>query len=311
MLILLYGQDTYRSWQKLKEIINQYQKKYPNSLSFGVFDDEKFSLDEIKQKIESQSMFDEKKLIVLKNILQDKNLSSDVLEYCQEKNLRDSQEVIILFYEAENIQIPDVEKKFSMFQEFRPLEGPRLICWIKDYVQKYSGQIDSQAIVWLTERVGSDLWRLSNELDKLLSFKNKKIITLEDVCFLTNGEIELDIFRLLDALGEGNKKRALELLSVCFQKRENEAYLLSMFLYQIRNLIKIRDLMEKRNSYSQLVKLSGLHPFVVRKVFWQAKKFSLEKLKSMYQRLLEIEIGLKIGQIEPRLGLTLFIEESL
>ncbi len=65
MLILLYGEDTYRSRQKLKEIVKKYKAKHQSGLNLVRFSNSEINLDKIKEKIESVSMFDEKKLILL------------------------------------------------------------------------------------------------------------------------------------------------------------------------------------------------------------------------------------------------------
>jgi len=60
MLILLYGEDGFRSRQKLNEIIKQYQDKNQIGLSLIRFKENDLDIDKIRQNIESVSMFDEK-----------------------------------------------------------------------------------------------------------------------------------------------------------------------------------------------------------------------------------------------------------
>jgi len=62
MLILLYGEDGFRSRQKLNEIIKQYQDKNQIGLSLIRFKENDLDIDKIRQNIESVSMFDEKKI---------------------------------------------------------------------------------------------------------------------------------------------------------------------------------------------------------------------------------------------------------
>ncbi len=91
------------------------------------------------------------------------------------------------------------------------------------------------------------------------------------------------------------------------EKGENEIYLLTMFIRQFRNLLIIKDLLEKGISYYELPRKTGLHPFVVKKTWEQAKNFSLESLKRVYAKLLEVDLAIKKGKIEPATALDIFV----
>ena len=67
MIFFLYGQDVYRSRAKLREIIEHYKKARKSGLNLKVFDFKKADFQDFKDVIRSVSMFNEKKLIILKN----------------------------------------------------------------------------------------------------------------------------------------------------------------------------------------------------------------------------------------------------
>lgn len=82
-----------------------------------------------------------------------------------------------------------------------------------------------------------------------------------------------------------------------------------MILRQFRILLELRDLYE-REDISQsnvLAEKTGLHPFVVKKSFSFVKRYSYEKLKDVYEQLLEMDIKIKTGQGEPSLLLDMFV----
>ena len=74
MIIFLYGPDTYRSRQKLNEIIEHYKKVHKSGLNLKYFDLQKSSYQDFKDEIQQASMFKEKKLLVLKNIFSNPDL---------------------------------------------------------------------------------------------------------------------------------------------------------------------------------------------------------------------------------------------
>ena len=82
-----------------------------------------------------------------------------------------------------------------------------------------------------------------------------------------------------------------------------------MLVYQIRTLLKLKDLLEKKVSYHNLAQKTGLHPYVIKKSSWQLKNFSLDQLKKIYQKLLQIDTRLKTGQIDSQTAFDLLIAE--
>ncbi|MFZ5559904.1 MAG: DNA polymerase III subunit delta, partial [Patescibacteria group bacterium] len=120
----------------------------------------------------------------------------------------------------------------------------------------------------------------------------------ENVELLVRPGIDLNIFDMVDALGQKNKSRVLKLFSQHIEKGEDEFYLLSMFIYQIRNLLRIKS--------TPIAKLD-LHPFVIRKTLYQVKNFTFEELKKIYYQLMTIDLEAKTGKTDIMIALELFL----
>jgi DNA polymerase III delta subunit len=103
---------------------------------------------------------------------------------------------------------------------------------------------------------------------------------------------------MVDALGQRNRSRAIQLFNQHIKKGEDESHLFSMFIYQIRNLIKVKS--------GPMAKLD-MHPFVIKKTNQQARNFSFEDLKKIYQKLLEIDLDVKTGKTDIKTALEMFI----
>jgi len=142
-----------------------------------------------------------------------------------------------------------------------------------------------------------------------MSYKVGQSINEDDIDLLVKSKIDTDIFKTLDALAKRDKKTAFRLLHEHLEQGENEIYLFSMFVYQIRVLLKLKDLIEKGTPFYNLPKLSGLHPFVVKKSSEQLKNFGFEQLKGIYKYLLKIELGLKKGRLDGSAALDLLVAE--
>ncbi len=304
MIIFLYGQDTYRMREKVKEIIAQYQKIHKSGLNLKRFSDFSDFDDSFKQS----SMFKEKKLVVISDLLSNNDFRDKFLE--KVNNLLKTDDLILIYQEDEfskNSSLFKTLKKKAKSQEFELLTGQKLKNWIKKEFDNYQRDIDSEALDLLIEYVGNDLWQMSNEIKKLVSYKTK--IEKQDVELLTRSKIETDIFKTIDAIADKNKKLALSLIHKHLEKGDSPLYLFSMINYQFRNLLIVKDLIEKHKPYNVIIKKTGLHPFVVKKSYYQCQKFDFQELKKTYQKIFQIDLSIKTGKVEPQLALDLLIAE--
>jgi len=310
MIIFLYGQDTYRSRRKLNEIIEHYKKIHKSGLNLKYFDDKKLDFQDFENEIQSASMFDEKKLIILENATKNKSFKNEFL--ASSKKFANSDNIII-FYEGEEISRNDplfkFLKKSGQSQEFQLLEGQRLKNWVKREIKNHKVSINPKALDQLINYTGNNLWQLANELSKLANFKKQQKIELDDVELLVKPEIETDIFETIEAIALKNRKKALLLIYNHLKKGDSPLYLLSMINFQFRNLLIIKDLIEKHYPYSSILKISKLHPFVLKKGWYLANKFTLPELKKIYQKIFQVDLAIKTGKINPEIALDLIISD--
>lgn len=310
MIVFLYGQDSYRLRQKLNEIIAEYKSKHKSGLNLRFFDcqEQKITLEDLKEKMQQVSMFKEKKMAIIKNLFSDKVLKEKFLE--QGKFFIDSDNVIIICEDGE-IRVNDSLLKFleknSKTQKFDPLSPAQLDAWLKKQIEAKKIRIEPMARDMLLNYAGDDLWRLSNELDKLANFKKDKDIIVKDVNLMVRPKIETDIFKTIDALAQKDKKLALNLLRKHLKNGDSPIYLLSMINFQFRNLLIVRDLIERKNSYTAIAKKSGLHPFVAQKSYYQAARFTLSELKKIYQKIFQVDCDIKTGKIDQEIALDFLV----
>lgn len=314
MIIFLYGPDSYRSAQKLKEITENYKAKHKSGLNFRSLDWSASALNEIKNILSSVSMFDEKKLVIVKNACSAARTDQEkAIETLKEKKVLQDERAIVIFSEAAKPEKSELfnwlVKHVKMAEFFENLTGVKLANWVKKEIEKNGGQIESSALEKIVSFVGGDLWQMKNEVNKLLSYKVNKLITEEDVDLLVKSKYDLNIFATIDALAARNKNLAYKLMHQHLAQGENEIYILTMFVYQFRNLLQIKNLIDAGIPSDALARKTGLHPFVIKKSWPQLRNFSQDVLKKIYDRLLGIDIAIKRGNIESQTALDLIVGE--
>lgn len=183
-------------------------------------------------------------------------------------------------------------------------EMPR---WIESETKKLGGKIEPDAAARLSEMVGEDTRIAAQELTKLLTYVNfERPVTLLDVDRVSIVSAQGNVFELVDALGQGDGKKAQYVLHQLLE--EEEAFeLWGMVIRQFRLLLQARELLDDRASNPEVQKALGLHEFVAQKVTNQAKRFSLSALESIYHKLLDIDEGAKTSRIPLDLALDTLI----
>ena len=318
MIIFLYGDDDYQSTQKLSAIKEKFAKRDAFGLGLSVLDyDEREGKASLSEVVGAGGLFSSKKLVIVRSVFNFGSSSDqeNILEFLKvKKNLPEDREVTIVFWEKGSPRKNNKLFKFliqkSKNREFEKLEGGNLSGWAEEKVEQLRAGISPEAVQRLVAYVGNDLWRMENEIGKLANFKGGEIIEANDVDLLVKSKTEADIFKTVEALGAGDKKTALGFLHNQLEKGDDPFYILSMYIYQFRNLLKIGSYYYQGiTDQYEIAKDAKIHPFVVGKGIAQLRGFSQEKLKKIYGKLSRIDIDVKTGAIDIGLALDKFVME--
>lgn len=293
MIILFHGKDSYRIKEKIDEFVKAYKEKNKNYFGLNYLNGKEITLFDLKEEMLSYSMFSEKKLIIVNNLLSNQKNKEDFLS--QIDLFKKSENILILV--EENEVLGKIIDDFDKVNKFDLLNGLKLKDWIKKKVVLLESEIEEEAINKIVEYIGGDLWQINNELMKLSSYSKK--ITSDNVSKMVRPKNEINIFDTLDAVAQKNKKKAISLLRIHVDKGDSPIFLLSMIASQIRNIISVKN--------GAVVK--QMNPFVYRKSVSQAKNFTMEDLKKIYSRILELDFEIKMGKINPDISLDVLISE--
>ena len=185
-------------------------------------------------------------------------------------------------------------------------------------ISKLVNYIDSARLLQKDVRsIGAPSLASNGTSDPLFA-SNLTLIRIKDVEELVKPKIEANIFALIDAIGAKNNKSAIEYLNKLIDAGENEIYILTIIVYQFRNLLIVKDYFENSNDKVQMSnqnlkfkisKQTRLNPYVVQKTMIQAKNYTMDNLKKIYRRLLDYDFKIKTGQIEPKITIYLITSE--
>ena len=177
---------------------------------------------------------------------------------------------------------------------------------------EYVAKITPGAAQALASVVYDDLLRADNELHKLVCYVDgEHDINEQDVAALTPYVPEANVFEMVDALANGDGKRALQLIyqSLHDNPKDPGFNLYGMVVRQFRLLVMAKDHLDSGGSSQaqSMGRALGVRPFVAGKLATQSRAFTLAQLERILKHLQRYDQDMKTGRIEPRLALDLLV----
>ena len=198
-----------------------------------------------------------------------------------------------------------------VLQEFRIPSKQEMPARIKAMVEEEGGSIEERAAGELAQVVGDDILMLRQEVKKLCLYTNgERSIRVEDIRVLCSNIPEEDVFSMVDAFAQGNAKQALHHLKLMFANQEY-VYVFAMVVRQFRLLLMAKEALQETSNEPAIAGMLHVHPYVVKKIVQQSRRFSFEQLEDIYRALYDLDGDVKRGLVQPDVGLEmLFFEKS-
>ena len=193
-------------------------------------------------------------------------------------------------------------------KEFPLLKTRDLHEWIRNRVIRTGCDIESTAVQVLAEHIGANLWVLSSEIEKLCLYKQGERIVSSDILDLVSYIRETNIFVVIDSLMSGNRSTAITQLHRMLEDGAAPTYLVFMITRQFRLLLQAKELISQRYSMAQVAGQLGIRSdYAIRKILEQARGYTVDRLKAIYDKILNVDIAIKTGKYETQLALDLLL----
>jgi DNA polymerase-3 subunit delta len=209
-----------------------------------------------------------------------------------------------------NNPLMKVVKAVAEVKEFGNMDPNDLRGWVQKQVMERNGSITTNAVQLLVDMIGTDLWALDSEVEKLSLYTTGRTIEIEDIEEMVVSVKEVSVFAVVDAVMEGNHTVAMRSLTKMLEGEATVPYLLSMLGRQVRLLLLAKDLIEQQVAQGELGSRLGINsPYPLRKTLAQARRFTPEALTQLHTGLLETDIAIKTGAQGERLALEFLVAE--
>jgi DNA polymerase III delta subunit len=293
MIFFFYGPNAYAAQRKLAEMAETYVKKAGSDFGLERIDGSEAKPDQIIGALQASPFLANSRLVVIRDLGKNKAASEKILTALDHV----PESTVAVFYDSE------VDQRTSYFKgmtkqatvkavKFDRLAMPQLMSWVAKEVQSAGGTIDRSAAAKLVETVGDDQWRLAGEVAKLVNYDAK--VSVETVGLLVEQSSNESIFDLVEAMSSGNLKSALKIYTQLLADRTNEIYVLTMVMWQLRNLLLAKT--AGNMSSAELAKQAGLSPYVAGKALARQRGLSKEVLTAAFYEAIETDYAIKSGK---------------
>lgn len=296
MILFFYGPNSYEARRKLRAITDKYVAKN-GDIGLERFYAPEADANQLTDALTTLPFLASTRLVIVEDLGQNKPLAEEVIKILN--RVADSTNVV--FCETAPDQRTSWFKqlvKIAKVEKFELLAGPPLLSWVQKKAGDFGGKIDRATASLLIQYAGNDQWRLTNELQKLVNFQsNINQVSIEQ---LVEPQFDNGIFDLIDALGAGNAKTAIELYYGLRGKREDPYKILGMIGWQLRNLLLVMAAGETLNwQASAIASKVKLAPYVVSKSLRSARQLGPKQLRQMYRQLVRTDWQLKRTPLDP------------
>jgi len=295
---LVYGQENYpvfHLFSSLKKLIQQQE-----TITVEQYDYSQVSLEEILPNWDALSLFAEKKIIVLSHL--DKLKKNDAKLLKEWLDAHHDTSGLFLFLTAVKLdaRLPLVKsvKKYGevIKTDHLPPAGVRKL--VARHGEEYDVSFAPQVIGSLIHYHDGNLQLIFREVEKLALFVEPGgVVKSDDLELLGCGTAAGNIFTLVDALGAGNVKVALQVLNRLLWDKTVPLVILTMVVRQYRLLALASAPTNRGKSAEDLARTLGVQPFVAKKIRRQLDGFSLPKLSASFLLLSEVDYRLKSSAI--------------
>ncbi len=324
-LYVIHGEDTWqvdRSRSLLASLIPEAEREY----NLVQLDGSSLRLPELENQLQF-SLLGERKVIMIENLhlLKGKGKENAEEETAGKSSPEEEprwlsqlmqQDHILVLYFYQNI---DKRKRFvkQVLTSANTVECPMLkrddmIRAVQEFFQSYKLKADYALVDSLVQISGSQLGIAEQEISKLaLVFTEGKPILLRDAEPYLSPSAELNVFQLMEFITSQKYAAAVDLLTEILRRGEEPFRLLGLLRYQLRQLVRVRQMQGAKYSEKKMLDTLGLGSYALRRTAAQAKAFQIEDLYDLLEVLVTTEEAMLSGRLEKAFALELLVAEMI
>lgn len=303
-LYLLYGEEKYLISHYTNKLIDVALDGTINDFNFKKFKASDISVDSLEESIEVLPFLSSRKCIVVSDLELEKFSVTEIKKL--KEIVSKIPETTILIISQSNIDasiyksskwnsfIKLVEKHGNAVN-FKKLSRLSLEKQIINWAKKLTLNISQNSVEKLIEYCGDDLLNLRSELEKLSAFADNGEITEDDIELLVSKKAEANVFDLTKAVSQNNYDRALKILHILLEKKEEPVAILSLLASNYIDMYRVKVAKNSGVPTNQIAELFDYKrkEFRLNLASKACDNYSVKDLRKYISFLKEIDLKLK------------------
>ena len=272
-------------------VLDETQRGFDQTTIYG----KDTSIDAIVSSAKRFPMLAERQVIVVKEAQNLSRTIEDLLPYV--KNPQQTTTLVICY------KYKSIDKRKTLYKalskahvvfESKKIYDSNIPSWISGELQKMNLKITPKASYLLSEFLGNDLAKISNELSKLqLVMGDNDLITPELIQINIGISKDFNNFELQKAIAQLDQKKAYQIVRYFSENPNQHPMVLTVAtLYSFFSKLMILHTVNDRNP-KVLSRAIGVNPYFLNDYTAAAKNFPMRRISSVFQTLRTIDVKSK------------------
>lgn len=308
----LYGAETYLRDEAARLIANTALQ----GTLLREFNDSSFNLfsDDVRDAIaaaEQLPMMSDRRIVRLRNFSRLRDDDQELLVDYLERPVETS---VVLFIGNDLDKRKKLGRKLlaGPAYEFPPLTTKELPAWIKSYVKTLHVELDPQALNRLVDVVASDLFTLTNELNKLATAAvGTGRISVELVDELVSRSREHMTWDLTDNIVSRNRKAALKIMREFLEDGVEPVLLTGVIAGTFRRMTLAKELLTQGASPAEIFSEVRVPSWKQRDYLAMLSRTDARALSDALIRIAETDLAIKTSKATPRMQMEMLVCELM
>ena len=313
-LYIFHGEESYLLHYYFDKIKKLLVEEMTESFNFHQFNQERFTLQEFVDSVESFPMMAEHTLVHVDEVDLFKlpegerekiaDVFGDIPEWC----------TVIFTYETVAWKPDKRQKKFwdavntsASIVEFTKQNQRELITWVSRHFMNQGKRISNDLCAYLIDLTDGTMTSLSGEIHKIASYSGADEIRKSDIDAVTEPVLDALVYQMTDLLSDGKYGAALEKMQQLLKMQQEPIAILGAIGSHFRRISTARVLLDHGRPASELAKLYGIQDYPARKSMDAARRFRPEFCKRAAELVLETDSRMKTSFDDPQRLLEMLI----
>lgn len=312
-VFLFYGNEELMIKNKIDKLVNSLTD---NQYNINVYDMQINNVAMAVQDALTPPFLSDNKVVIIKNPLFLTKTKMEI-EHNLEMLLQyldNIEETTYLIIDAGGLKIDESSPLFKKIKqkaevsETKELSQVEMKGWLKRKFALCNKEISDDAILLFFERIGWNLLTANNEFEKVVNYVgSRENVTVRDIEKVVVKELETDVFKLTNALQEGNKTEIILLYQDLIKSGNDSIKLLGLVSKTIRDTYNVCLMLEKGYKQIDIANTLGVSTGRAYYIIKSARTFKIELLEKLLLQLHNLDFQIKSGRVDKTTGFEMFL----